>query len=212
MQLRRKYWSTSWKPAFLTIATCFTEPLVAGNFAMTCVFDSCREKGRYSSETRPQDYLRQEYKTRLSKGPVRYLLQLQLHEPGPDDSHLVTNLSRVWDEETHPWMDLADVVITSLLPPDVTERTCYAVDKMPVSLGFLPVETFHDSSCIMPLRAELYRWTQKIRLLRRPRALPDHMTNYLIRVETGDQSKAGTNATISMTLIGTYVLIAWLIW
>ena len=161
-----------------------------------------RERERFADETRPQDYLRQEFKERLSKGPVHYRLQLQLHEVRPDDSPHILHIGRVWDESTHPWFDLADVTVTSTLPDDVIERTRYNVANMPPSMGLLPFETIDDYSCIAHIRTEVYQRTQTLRLLRPPRALPDHMTNYLVRVETGSQSGAGTDATITVTLTG----------
>ena len=166
----------------------------------------CREKEPYPSETRSEDYLRQEFKDRLSRGPVKYRLQLQLHEVQPDDPPHILYVGRGWDETTHPWLDLADVTITSLLPPDVTEKTCYAVDNLPSCMALLPAKTVYDSNCIAQIRAQLYRWTQKNRLLRSPHVQPDHMSNYLIRVETGDQYGADTDATITITLVGKFYI------
>ena len=45
-------------------------------------------------------------------------------------------------------------------------------------------------------------WSQGLRSKRSNKVVPDHMASYLIRVETGSQSGAGTDATISISITG----------
>ena len=161
-----------------------------------------RLKDKYPSETRLRDYLKQEFKGRISNGPIGYRLQIQLHIVGPDDPPKILYVGRGWDEATHPWLDVAVITMTSLLPSDVTEKTCFALDNLPSCMSLLPARSVHDYNCIAQIRAEVYRWTQKLRLLRSLPSNNDGMSQYLVRVETGTQYGADTDATISVTLFG----------
>ena len=95
----------------------------------------CRETFRWEGDRRPKDYLTSEFEERMSDGGIQYKLQIQLHEIQHEDSHLVLHASRVWDQVTHPWLDLANVKLTSLIPLDVTESTRSSLENMPSSLS-----------------------------------------------------------------------------
>lgn len=157
---------------------------------------------RSPDETLPPDYLKREYKERMSRGPLEYKLQLQLHEAKDDDPPTTLQIGREWDESTHPWMDLADVKMTSLLSPTATERLKFTFRHLPPSIGVLPAQSVDDPNVVIHIRNDVYAWSQKLRSMRSNKLVPDHMASYLIRVETGSQSGAGTDATISISLIG----------
>ena len=157
---------------------------------------------RSPDETLPPDYLKREYKERLSRGPLDYKLQLQLHEAKDDDPPMTLQVGREWDESTHPWLDLADVKITSLLSPTATERLKFIFTNLPPSIGILPAQSVDDPNVVIHIRNAVYVWSQKLRSMRSNKLVPDHKASYLIRVETGSQSGAGTDATISISLTG----------
>lgn len=157
---------------------------------------------RSPNETLPPDYLKQEYKKRISQGPLEYKLQLQLHEAKDDDPPTTLQVGREWDERTHPWLDLADVKMTSLLSPTATERLKFIFTNLPPSIGILPAQSVDDPNVVIHIRNAVYVWSQKLRSMRSNKLVPDHMASYLIRVETGSQSGAGTDATISISLTG----------
>lgn len=162
-----------------------------------------RERERYPDEKRSKHYLREEYIERLSKGPIKYKLQLQLHEVSPSDTQQILNVSKHWDDETHPWIDLADVTVTTMLPDDVVERTKCNVAHCPPSLGLIgPPKTIYDYTFIPYIRERVYKRSQKMRLLTSPDETGGKMVTYLITMETGDVKHAGTNATISITITG----------
>ena len=164
-----------------------------------------RERERYPEEKRSKHYLREEFAERLSKGPVHYKLQLQLHQVSPSDRPHVLHAGRYWDESTHPWMDLAEVMVTTMLPSDVTERTRFNVGNAPPSLGLVgPPESIHDFKCIPHIRIEVYKRCQQMRSWVSASEKPKELSTYLIQVETGDRKYAGTDATISITLTGEY--------
>ena len=166
------------------------------------VFRGCRDSKRLPSETRAKDYLKEEFKERISRGPVKYKLQLTLHEAKSDDPPTILNIARYWDKATHPWLDVADVTLTALLTPDVTEGFKFSCGNLPSFLYFLPARNIYDSNCIAHIRKEVYERTQKIRSMRCSSQEPDHEATYVISVETGAQKKAGTDANISVSLIG----------
>ena len=166
------------------------------------VFLDCRDNKRLPSETRATDYLKEEFKERISRGPVKYKLQLTLHEARPDDPQAILNIMRYWDEASHPWLDVADISLTALLTPDVTDGLKLNCSNLPSSLYFLPARTIYDSNCIAHIRKEVYARTQKIRSLRSSSQEPDHEATFIISVETGAQKLAGTDANISVSLTG----------
>ena len=158
------------------------------------------------SETRSKDYLKPEFKERLSHGPVKYKLQLTLHEPRSDDPPDILNIARHWDEATHPWLDVADVTLMVLLSPDVTEKMRFNPDNLSPCLELLPARSIYHPNCIVHIRKGLYPRTQKIRSIKRSSQAPDNVATYDISVETGSQSRAGTNADISVSLTGKSVV------
>lgn len=158
---------------------------------------------REPGETLPPDYLKREFKDRMSRGPLEYKLQLQVHQAKNDDPSTILQVGREWDESTHPWMDLADIKMTSLLSPKATERLKFTFTHLPPCIGILPAQSVDDPNVVVQIRKEVYMWSQGLRSKRSNKVVPDHMASYLIRVETGSQSGAGTDATISISITGT---------
>lgn len=164
---------------------------------------TCRETSRWDNEIRPQGYLKADIEERMSEGGIQYKLQIQLHEIKPDDSHLVLHAARAWDQATHPWLDLADVSLTSLLPFDVTECTRYSLENIPLSLSLPPAKTIYDYNSIAYLRSKVLSDSSKKCSLRRPSKLTgEGLSIYCISVLTGDRKRAGTNANVTLTITG----------
>lgn len=138
----------------------------------------------------------------MSGGPLEYKLQLQVHQAKNDDPSTILQVGREWDESTHPWMDLADIKMTSLLSPKATERLQFTFTHLPPCIGILPAQSVDDPNVVVQIRKEVYMWSQGLRSKRSNKVVPDHMASYLIRVETGSQSGAGTDATISISITG----------
>ena len=135
---------------------------------------------------------------------MKYKLQLTLHAPRSDDPPDILNVIRFWDEVTHPWLDVADVTLSVPLSPDVCDKMCFNPGNLAACLELLPPRSIHHPNCIAHVRKEVYQRTQTIRLLKGSSQAPDHVATYTIKVETGSQSKAGTNANISVSLTGKY--------
>ncbi|RMX58429.1 hypothetical protein pdam_00019691, partial [Pocillopora damicornis] len=161
------------------------------------------EQERLQTETRPKEYLTEEFKARISRGPVKYKLQLTLHEVRSDDPPNILDIGRYWDENAHSWLDVADVTLTTILSPQASEALRFNVGNLPSSIYLLQARGTQHSNCIAHIRKEVYQRTQTIRLSRKANIKPDHVATYRIRVETGERLRAGTDANISVSLTGT---------
>jgi hypothetical protein len=118
---------------------------------------------RFPTEAKPVDYLRREYVERLARGPVTYVLQIQLHDPAVDADPELLNSSRRWDVATHPWHDLAIVTVDRALPKEENETMRYFVGHQPESLGLWPATSVHDYHSIGHIRSRVYPWARKTR-------------------------------------------------
>ena len=159
-------------------------------------------------ETLPEDYLKREYRERLCRGPLEYKLQLQLHEAEEDDPPTILHVGREWDEATHPWLDLADVTITTLLSPSATEQLEFSFNNLPPSIDLLPARSVDDPNVVAQIRRDVYSCSQKLRAMGRKSKMnikalvPDHVATYTIRFFTGCQSATSTAPPISISLTG----------
>lgn len=117
---------------------------------------------RLPDETRPKNYLREKYKIEL---PANYLLQIQLHRPQPNDPDETLHSGYIWDESTHPWLDLASVTIDRALTDQETERLKLTIANQPPSLGNLPAYSIDDYNSINHLRVRFYAASRFIRFI-----------------------------------------------
>ena len=163
---------------------------------------SCREKSRSKDERRPENYLTTEFEERISREGVRYKLQIQLHEIKPDDSHLILHASRVWEQATHPWLDLADVKLTSLLPCDVVSDTRCSMGNVPSSIVIPPAKTIYDYTSLAHLRSKIYPGTNTLACRKPASTQGEDLSIYCISVTTGDRKGAGTDANVTLTITG----------
>nr|XP_058954727.1 allene oxide synthase-lipoxygenase protein-like [Pocillopora verrucosa]XP_058954728.1 allene oxide synthase-lipoxygenase protein-like [Pocillopora verrucosa] len=162
------------------------------------------ETFRWEGDRRPKSYLTADFEERMSEGGVQYKLQIQLHEKQPDDSHLVLHAARVWDQATHPWLDLAEVRLTSLLPEDVTKGTRCSLENIPCgSLSLPSAKTIYDYNSMAYLKSKLQSRPKKQSFsLRKTSKSEGDMSIYCISVFTGDRKHAGTNADVTLTITG----------
>ncbi len=138
-------------------------------------------QGLLPGETRGRNYLKDEYRERVARGPVTYHLQLQLHEQRPEDTRdTLLSCMVVWDEATHPWMDLATVTIDRTLPYDEEERTLFTLGNLPPSMGITPALSVDDPASLNYLRLR-GGWIRRarlfaIRLFGAPPPIPNERT------------------------------------
>ena len=135
------------------------------------------DQRKLPDDPRTRNALKHEYAERLGKGPVEYLLQLQLHEATDQDSELIFCCNKVWDEATHPWMDLARVTITRMLTYEESMLMYFTLNHRPGSIGIIPAKSMDDYNSMNYLRAKMDP-ARKVRLFAYrlfgiPKALPD---------------------------------------
>ncbi|KAI8499911.1 arachidonate 5-lipoxygenase, partial [Branchiostoma belcheri] len=143
---------------------------------------------RLPDEFRPQTYLRTEFAERLKKKPINYTLQLQLHEWEENDPYEIFNPVRVWDPDTHPWIDLAHVQITTLLPQDITERMIFNLGTQPESLGLVEPKSIYDHSSVPYLKAKVNPFMSKLQPINPPNPEPPVQLDrhkYTLEIHTG---------------------------
>jgi len=128
-------------------------------------------------ETRSRNYLKEEFKERVEREGVRYHLQIQLYERKDGDAEEVANSNLVWDEQTHPWMDLAQVELDRVLSYQAGNQMRFQLSNYPPSLPVPSAKSIHDYHSInhlryhsnMPRRMRLLSY----RLFGMPKPIPD---------------------------------------
>lgn len=160
---------------------------------------TCREFPRSKDDRRPAHYLSGDFEERMSRDGVQYKLQIQLHESKPGDSHLILHPARAWDQATHPWLDLADVKLTSLLPCDVVNDTSCSVENLPLSIAVPPAKTIYDYSSTAQLSSKSYSGSKGVSCVK---PSGEDLSTYCISVTTGNRKGAGTDANVSLTITG----------
>ena len=125
-------------------------------------------QSRTTGDPRPIRYLADEYRSRLSRGPVEYALQIQLNEFDPErDTHEFFNSARVWDPRLHPWLDLATLRVNEAIPDDVMERMKMRIGHQPPSLGLTDAYSYVDYRSLAWVRYRVYPVSQANRWLLR---------------------------------------------
>ena len=169
------------------------------------VVTSTRHQFRDPEEKRSQRYLTKEFVDVLTERPVKYKLQMQLHQTTADQSHLILHPGRAWAPDTHPWIDVADVSLTTPLPPEVVQR-CWAevAYSHPTLQACTEPGTIHAYG--LPGRA-----LRHLPGLQAGGARPgaDNLfptKKYVVQVETGDRHGSGTDAIISIVMIGNWTI------
>eukprot|EP00058_Branchiostoma_floridae_P025706 XP_002611196.1 hypothetical protein BRAFLDRAFT_119646 [Branchiostoma floridae] len=158
---------------------------------------------RDMTERRPRGYLRTEFAQELQRSLLEYRLQVQLHEWVEGDPYEIFNPACIWDPKTHPWMDLARVCVTNLLPQSVLERTIFDPSIQPPSLGLLEPKSSHDHNSLPHLNSDLHSRPMRPGEGKLPVDLAEG--SYALEFHTGVQRGAGTTADVWITLTGTWL-------
>jgi arachidonate 5-lipoxygenase len=69
---------------------------------------------RRPEEKRPDDYSRREYRSRIERGPVAYVLEAQFVTLTASCEESVFDGARPWDARMHPWLELARIEVDTL--------------------------------------------------------------------------------------------------
>lgn len=127
------------------------------------------------------NYLVNEYRERLKKGPVRYRLQVQLHHPCSDDTEEIFNSFIEWPEKDHPWMDLAHIEVHEPIDYKETVLMGFNVNHHPPTLGHIPARSIHDYNSILYMRSKTWIAYQARRLSYKLFGLPEETPEHAPR-------------------------------
>ena len=157
-------------------------------------------------EPKAANYLKKEFAERIVDANIEYRLQVQLHEwDSETDTHMLYNPAKAWDENEHPWINVATISLTSLLPDDVTENTRFNIANLPEStLSIQEGTSVTDFNIVPTIRKEVYFWCQKMRPNEPPPSKEEKVV-YLVHVVTGKRYQCGNldkNCNIYISIIG----------
>lgn len=119
-----------------------------------------RDKRR-PEESKCRDHLIREFRNRIRDGETpRYWLQMQTHVCSSADSNRIYSIAHEWEPETHPWMDVGEITIDSLLPSRECEALRFRVDHQPADLSIPEADHPLDYRCIGWMRRRIYPMDQ----------------------------------------------------
>ena len=130
------------------------------------------DQSRRPGEPRSKDYLRQRLYDRITDGIlVTYRFEAQFHAPKREDSLEWYDASLEWDERTHPWYSLGELVINRLLTAAEADGLRFDPRNSPPSLRPPRGSLISDLGDPRTLATSQYRVNSllgRIRLWRRP--------------------------------------------
>ena len=116
---------------------------------------------RRDGDTRPSDYLKQQYREKLSGGCIDYELAIQLREEDAENIDMY-DCTKEWDEVMYPFHAIGTVAISESVDEDL--RCCFNVQ---CDDGFLAVPKTADAqhpSSLNQLRSIVYAFASEARL------------------------------------------------
>lgn len=143
-----------------------------------------------AGETLSPNYLKDEFRERVKTRGVSYHLQMQLHEWMPDDRRdVVLNGVYEWDEQTHPWMDLATVRLDAILEDEHGYDCAFPITNLPPCIRLTRPLSIYDPPSLEYLRvgANLAHRARFLgnRIFGLPPAIPDERPDVSYRDEAG---------------------------
>jgi hypothetical protein len=116
------------------------------------------------NERLTRNYLKDEYRARLKRGPVGYVLQIQLmdHTAYLDRDYDLSALFP-WDEALHPWQAIAEVTITEALDYREGNLCLFSISHLPSTLRTIRPFGYTDPASLDYLRLG-GMWPRKARL------------------------------------------------
>lgn len=140
-------------------------------------WDTCNQR-ILPHETRGRNFLKDEYIERVTTKGAKYRMQIQLLKASEGEDPEIFNNMVVWDEEKHPWMDLAVLEVDSMLDWTDSNLTSFSLNNMPDTLGIIPAESIHDYNSLNYMRShsEIARKARifAYKLFGGPKEIPDN--------------------------------------
>ena len=79
---------------------------------------------------------------------------MQLHKPKNGEGDRIFDSWIVWKQQTHPWMDVAEIEIDKILPYEESLKMGFNIGHHPPSLGFIPAKSIHDFNSVVYMRSK----------------------------------------------------------
>jgi catalase len=106
------------------------------------------------SEPLSVNYLVEEYKERTRANKLNYKLQMQLFRSNEGEDPSIFDSRLNWNEDDHPWKDLANISVEDLLPIQETVKMGFNINQHPKSLGFIKAKSIYDFNSIVYMRSK----------------------------------------------------------
>jgi len=159
-----------------------------------------------ANDPRAPDYLRDELHHRIKEGtPTQFRVEVMTKTKTGRENALFFYPSADWKE---PWRPMALVELTEALTTDQLRTISGNPHVLPKGMSILdPVNSF-DPNWINWSRKEIYNLNHQIRAIRHSAYGPDQRDDdqenvkYKVVVSTGSMKSAGTDASISIVVVG----------
>lgn len=122
---------------------------------------------RLADETRPKDHLRRAWTDKVTKEPLRYVLEVQREAYSDDPRAAVYDPTRYWGGAGAPWHRLGVLTIERVIPQEALEPLRFTIARLPPSIELPAAYSPTDFTSIGHLRAVAYRWSAWVRGVRR---------------------------------------------
>lgn len=104
-------------------------------------------------ETRSRNYLKEAYAREVRERGARYRLQVQIHTASPLDDPEIFNCCAEWEEDTHPWLDVASIEVDRTLSWKESCVLSFSLNNLPKGLGVIPAKSIYDYNSLNYMRA-----------------------------------------------------------
>lgn len=120
---------------------------------------------RMAQDTRPENYLQEDFCRRIRVNGVNYLLQLQLQPVTTDldQNEAAKDCTIPWDETQYPLLDVAHLSLTSILPDEWAEPLEFNPYHAPTELGLILARTASEMASVNHLRSIVYQISADMR-------------------------------------------------
>lgn len=132
---------------------------------------------------------------------MKLQVQVREHISVPKSTDL--DPTEFWDEAEHPWLDLADIVLTYSVPKDMGERAKYEFTKMPEHIQVVFPEGTENFCGLIPIQEKVLSSTVRRKHAEGKAPSSGKETTFLVHVETGNHLFSGTDAGVYVALYGT---------
>lgn len=121
-------------------------------------------QNRIDKNDKPERYLVNEYRERISRKPIEYLLEAQFRVLDPkEDSAEFFNLSRYWDDSKYTWQPIAKITTAGVLDDSVTESLAFWLGNIPEGLDIMESYSAVDYNSVATGRIKIYPRPQRLR-------------------------------------------------